>query len=155
MKLGLSEPKEPLFFIKAASSYADPDATIYKPADYTGTVVFEGELAIVIGTTCHNASLDEAKTAIFGYTCVNDITATDILHKDPSFAQWTRAKSFDGFSPFGPVIATGLQPGNCSPLPVRHHADRMIGLLARAARNASRAVMPCSRPVAMTLAAAA
>ena len=44
---------------------------------------------------------------------------------------------------------------NCSPLPVRHHADRMIGLLARAARNASRAVMPCSRPVAMTLAAAA
>lgn len=110
VKLGLSEPKEPLFFIKAASSYADPDATIYKPADYTGTVVFEGELAIVIGTTCHNASLDEAKTAIFGYTCVNDITATDILHKDPSFAQWTRAKSFDGFSPFGPVIATGLQP---------------------------------------------
>ena len=48
-----------------------------------------------------------------------------------------------------------LFESNCSPLPVRHHADRMIGLLARAARNASRAVMPCSRPVAMTLAAAA
>jgi len=110
VKLGLSEPKEPLFFIKAASSYADPDATIYKPADYTGKVVFEGELAIVIGATCHNASLDEAKAAIFGYTCVNDITAADILHRDPSFAQWTRAKSFDGFGPFGPVIATGLRP---------------------------------------------
>ncbi len=39
---------------------------------------------------------------------MNDITAADILQKDPSFAQWTRAKSFDGFSPFGPVIATGL-----------------------------------------------
>ncbi len=79
VKLGLSEPKEPLFFIKAASSYADPDATIYKPADYTGAVVFEGELAIVMGTTCHNASLVEAKAAIFGYTCVNDIIAADIL----------------------------------------------------------------------------
>lgn len=109
-KLGLSEPEEPLFFIKAASSYADPGATIYKPADYAGKVVFEGELAIVIGATCRNASLDEAGAAIFGYTCVNDITAADILQKDPSFAQWTRAKSFDGFSPFGPVIATGLKP---------------------------------------------
>ena len=52
-------------------------------------------------------------------------------------------------------VFAGENRRNCSPLPVRHHADRMIGLLARAARNASRAVMPCSRPVAMTLAAAA
>ncbi len=109
-KLGLLEPVEPLFFIKAASSYADPDTTVRRPAGYDGKVVFEGELAIVIGAACRNASLDAAEAAIFGYTCVNDITASDILHKDPSFAQWTRAKSFDGFSPFGPVVATGLRP---------------------------------------------
>jgi len=108
-KLGLTEPEEPLFFIKAASSYADPDATVHRPLGYTGKVVFEGELAIVIGATCRNASPEKAEFAIFGYTCVNDITASDILSKDPSFMQWTRAKSFDGFSPFGPVIATGLQ----------------------------------------------
>lgn len=109
-KLGLTEPEEPLFFIKAASSYAGPDATVRRPAGYTGKVVFEGELAIVIGVNCRDALPDEAEAAIFGYTCVNDITASDILSKDPSFMQWTRAKSFDGFSPFGPVIATGLQP---------------------------------------------
>lgn len=109
-KLGLTEPEEPLFFIKAASSYAGPDATVHRPAGYTGKVVFEGELAIVIGVPCRDASPEEAKAAIFGYTCINDITASDILSKDPSFMQWTRAKSFDGFSPFGPVIATGLQP---------------------------------------------
>lgn len=108
-KLGLTEPEEPLFFIKAASSYADPDATVHRPLGYTGKVVFEGELAIVIGATCRNAPPEKAEFAIFGYTCVNDITASDILSKDPSFMQWTRAKSFDGFSPFGPVIATGLQ----------------------------------------------
>ncbi len=109
-KLGVAAPEEPLFFIKAASSYADPGATVHRPAGYAGKVVFEGELGIVIGATCHNASLTEAEAAIFGYTCVNDVTASDILQKDPSFAQWTRAKSFDGFSPFGPVIATGLRP---------------------------------------------
>lgn len=109
-KLGAAEPEEPLFFLKAASSYADPDAVVYRPVGYTGRVVFEGELAIVIGTVCRNASPDEAEAAIFGYTCVNDITASDILQKNPSFPQWTRSKSFDGFSPFGPVIATGLRP---------------------------------------------
>lgn len=111
-KLGVAEPDEPLFFIKASSSYAGPGATVHRPAGYEGKVVFEGELAIVIGVICRNASPDEAEAAIFGYTCVNDITASDILQKNPTFAQWTRAKSFDGFSPFGPVIATGLQPGS-------------------------------------------
>jgi len=109
-KLGLAVPEEPLFFMKAASSYAGPEAVVHRPAGYAGKVVFEGELAIVIGATCRNASVDEARAAIFGYTCVNDFTAADILNKDPSFAQWTRAKSFDGFSPLGPVIATGLDP---------------------------------------------
>lgn len=109
-KLGLAEPEEPLFLLKAASSYADPEATVHRPVGYTGRVTFEGELAIVIGASCRNASPDEAEAAIFGYTCVNDITASDILQKDPSFPQWARAKSFDGFAPFGPVIATGLRP---------------------------------------------
>jgi 2-keto-4-pentenoate hydratase/2-oxohepta-3-ene-1,7-dioic acid hydratase in catechol pathway len=47
---------------------------------------------------------------VFGYTCANDVTVADILHRDPSFAQWVRAKGFDTFCPFGPVVATGLDP---------------------------------------------
>lgn len=110
VKLGVSKPEDPLFFIKAASSYADPGATVRRPPGYDGKVVFEGELGIVIGATCCNDTVDDAEAAIFGYTCVNDITAADILQKDPNFVQWTRAKSFDGFGPLGPVIATGLRP---------------------------------------------
>ena len=53
------------------------------------------------------------------------------------------------------LLAHPLLPGNYSPLPVRHHAGRMIGLPAKAARTASRAVRPCSCPVAITLTAAA
>lgn len=109
-KLGLTAPPEPLYWIKAASSYAGPEAEVRRPPGYDGKVVFEGELGIVMGARCWNAAPDAAAQAIFGYTCVNDITAADILNKDPSFVQWTRAKSFDGFSPFGPVIATGLVP---------------------------------------------
>jgi len=47
---------------------------------------------------------------VFGYTCVNDITAVELLKTDRSFAQWTRAKSFARFGPFWPVIATDVKP---------------------------------------------
>ena len=109
-KLGVPAPDAPLFFIKAASCYAGPGATVRRPAGYAGRVVFEGELGIVIGRACRDASDAEAEAAIFGYTCINDITASDVLESVPGFPQWTRAKSFDGFGPFGPAIATALRP---------------------------------------------
>ena len=64
-------------------------------------------------SSARNASTSreaEAGDYIFGYTCVNDVTAVDLLRKDKSFEQWARAKSFDTFGVFGPVIATGLDP---------------------------------------------
>ena len=104
----LSTPAEPLYFIKAASSYLAHGQSITTPAHYDGRVVYEGELGIVIGQICKNADETQAQSAIFGYTCINDVTALDLLNKDASFAQWTRAKSFDTFGVFGPSIATDL-----------------------------------------------
>jgi 2-keto-4-pentenoate hydratase/2-oxohepta-3-ene-1,7-dioic acid hydratase in catechol pathway len=109
-KLDLNTPEEPLYFIKGSNSFAAGGDPIRKPASYDGRVVFEAELGIVIGKRCGDASEAEAADAIFGYTCVNDVTAFDVLNRDPSFAQWTRAKSFDTFGIFGPVIATGIDP---------------------------------------------
>lgn len=109
-KLGVSAPEDPLYLLKANSSVADPETTIRRPASYAGKVVYEGELGIVIGRLCRDAAEAEAERCIFGYTCVNDVTAADILNKDPNFPQWVRAKSFDGFGPFGPVIATDARP---------------------------------------------
>jgi 2-keto-4-pentenoate hydratase/2-oxohepta-3-ene-1,7-dioic acid hydratase in catechol pathway len=71
-------------------------------------VIYEGELGVVIGRQCRNVSEDEAEDYVFGYTCVNDVTARGLLREDPLFVHWTRAKSFDTFSAVGPVIATGL-----------------------------------------------
>ncbi|MFC3111330.1 fumarylacetoacetate hydrolase family protein [Undibacterium arcticum] len=108
-KLNLATPAEPLYLIKAPNSYLNPHETIRKPS-CDGKVVFEGELGIVIGKTCKEVSEEYAMNYVFGYTCANDVTVADILNRDPSFAQWVRAKGFDTFCPFGPVVATGLDP---------------------------------------------
>jgi 2-keto-4-pentenoate hydratase/2-oxohepta-3-ene-1,7-dioic acid hydratase in catechol pathway len=107
-KLGQAIPAEPLYFVKSPNSYLAPGGTIRRPAGYDGKVVYEGELGIVVGRRCRNMDVDEAAAAIFGYTCVNDVTAFDLIDRDPTFAQWVRAKSCDTFAPFGPVVATGL-----------------------------------------------
>ncbi len=108
VKQGLAVPTEPLWFIKAASCHAVHGQDVHTPAGYDGRVVYEGELGLVIGRQAKGLSVEQAADAIFGVTCVNDITALDLLNRDPSFSQWSRAKSFDGFGAFGPVIATGL-----------------------------------------------
>jgi 2-keto-4-pentenoate hydratase/2-oxohepta-3-ene-1,7-dioic acid hydratase in catechol pathway len=107
-KLGLARPEEPLYLIKAPNSYLDPGATIECPPG-AGKVVFEGELAIVIGRRTTRATPQDAAAGVFGYTCANDVTVADIIQRDPSFPQWVRAKGFDTFCPFGPAVVTGLE----------------------------------------------
>jgi 2-keto-4-pentenoate hydratase/2-oxohepta-3-ene-1,7-dioic acid hydratase in catechol pathway len=109
-KLNVPIPPEPLYFLKAPNAYLAHAQPIRVPRAYAGKVVYEGELGIVIGKRASALSESEAQDAIFGYTCVNDVTAAELINKDPGFAQWTRAKSFDTFGVFGPVIATGLDP---------------------------------------------
>jgi 2-keto-4-pentenoate hydratase/2-oxohepta-3-ene-1,7-dioic acid hydratase in catechol pathway len=107
-KQELAIPETPLFFLKSPRSVVGPGAAIIPPAGYAGRVIYEGELGLVIGTRVSNAAEDQAAAAIFGLTCVNDVTALDLLNADASFAQWARAKGCDSFGPVGPAIATGL-----------------------------------------------
>ena len=113
-KNGWAEPAEPLYFLKAASSLAGPGDEIRPPGLADVRVFYEGELGIVIGRPCHRASADEAHAAIFGYTCVNDVMAFDLLNRDPAFAQWARAKSFPTFGVIGPWIATDFDPAGAT-----------------------------------------
>ncbi|MFZ5681009.1 MAG: FAA hydrolase family protein [Bradyrhizobiaceae bacterium] len=123
-KLEKPEPPEPLYLLKAPTTAASPNAVVQKPAWYDGKVVYEGELAIVIGKVCRAVSVQEADDFILGYTCVNDITAADILNKDPTFQQWARAKGFDDFCPFGPAIVTGIDPASLTVRTVLNGAER-------------------------------
>jgi 2-keto-4-pentenoate hydratase/2-oxohepta-3-ene-1,7-dioic acid hydratase in catechol pathway len=113
-KLNQEIPPEPLYFVKANGSYLGTGGIIRKPPSYDGKVVFEGELGIVIGRECRAVSEADAANHIFGYTCINDVTAVGLIGKDATFAQWTRAKSFDTFGVFGPVVATGLDASTLS-----------------------------------------
>ena len=106
---GLSYPERPLYIFKSPTSFAGPNDHIEHPSNYEGDVFFEGELGIVIGSTVKDLNdTQSAKNAIFGYTCINDVTAFGLLKNDPNFDQWTRCKGFDNFGVFGPRIATGL-----------------------------------------------
>jgi 2-keto-4-pentenoate hydratase/2-oxohepta-3-ene-1,7-dioic acid hydratase in catechol pathway len=109
-KLEQPKPSEPLYLLKATTSISAPGSVIRRPDSYAGKTTYEGELGIVISKTCSEVSPDEADDFIFGYTCVNDITANDILTRDPTFAQWARSKGIDGYGPFGPAIATDVDP---------------------------------------------
>ncbi|MBI3938563.1 MAG: fumarylacetoacetate hydrolase family protein [Betaproteobacteria bacterium] len=109
-KLNAAIPNEPLYLVKTSNSFLASGGTIRKPKSFDGKVVFEGELGIVIGRTCKEVSESQAPDCVFGYTCINDVTAADIINRDPAFQQWVRAKSFDTFGVFGPVVVTGLDP---------------------------------------------
>jgi 2-keto-4-pentenoate hydratase/2-oxohepta-3-ene-1,7-dioic acid hydratase in catechol pathway len=99
-ELKMPLPDEPILFLKPPSAVLAPGGQIVYPPS-SNQVDYEGELAVIIGKRCHNVLADEAEKHILGYTCFNDVTARDLQRKD---GQWTRAKSFDTFAPFGPWI---------------------------------------------------
>ncbi|HVB36190.1 MAG TPA: fumarylacetoacetate hydrolase family protein [Candidatus Acidoferrales bacterium] len=104
-ELGNDLPKEPLIFLKPPSSVLAPGEPILL-TPRSERVDYEGELAIVIGKVCSDLrSSADARPCILGYTCLNDVTARDLQKKD---VQFTRAKSFDTFCPFGPFIETDI-----------------------------------------------
>lgn len=101
-------PTEPLIFIKPSTSVIGPEADIIYPPS-SERVDYEGELGVVIGKRTRPVSVQETCEFVFGYTCVNDVTARDIQARDK---QWTRSKGFDTFCPIGPCIQTELDPRN-------------------------------------------
>jgi 2-keto-4-pentenoate hydratase/2-oxohepta-3-ene-1,7-dioic acid hydratase in catechol pathway len=97
-------PPEPLLFFKPSTAILNPRETIRLPPG-VGRVDHEAELAVVIGKRAHRVNRAHAWDYIFGFTCLNDVTARDVQNKE---TQYTRAKSFDTFAPLGPCIATEL-----------------------------------------------
>ena len=106
---GLQYPETPLYLFKANSSFLATNETIVHPPGITEDAFFEGELGIVIGQRLASVSVEEAEQGIFGYTCINDVTAFSLLKEYEGFDQWTRSKGFDTFGVFGPVVASGLE----------------------------------------------
>lgn len=99
------QPEEPGSFMKPASCMFQPGEDIILPPAYlSNDVDAEGELGVIIGKTCRFVPAADVRDVIFGYTTTLDLTALDVLRKNPRYL--TRAKSFDTFFSFGPVIVT-------------------------------------------------
>lgn len=107
-KMKGSVPDEPMYLLKANSSFHPTGKPIRRPKAYDGKVIFEGELGLVIGRTCRDVSVDQALGYLFGVTCINDVTSIELLNKSPIMQQWVRSKAADTFGVMGPVVATGL-----------------------------------------------
>ena len=102
------QPEEPLLFLKPNTCIVGNGDNVVYPA-LSKRVDYEAELGVVIGKKAHAVEPGHAAEYIFGYTCLNDVTARDIQKGD---GQWTRGKGFDTFCPIGPWIETELDAGN-------------------------------------------
>ncbi len=106
-EMGTKVPSEPLIFLKPSTSIIASEKEIQYPPQ-SQRIDYEGELALVIGSSTFDCTPEQAQTKIWGYTIANDVTARDLQQRD---GQWTRAKGFDTFCPLGPWIVRELSPG--------------------------------------------
>jgi 2-keto-4-pentenoate hydratase/2-oxohepta-3-ene-1,7-dioic acid hydratase in catechol pathway len=103
---GKALPVEPLIFLKPSSAALAPRGRIVLPSG-VGRVDHEAEMAVVMGRKARHLAAGEAGPFILGYTCFNDVTARELQDRE---VQFTRAKGFDTFAPFGPWIETDVDP---------------------------------------------
>ncbi len=122
-ELGNEVPPVPLLFLKPSTAVVGPQEAIRCP-EQSREVHHEAELAVVMGRTLSRASAVEARLAVFGYSCLNDVTARDIQREEKQF---TRAKGFDTFCPIGPVVETSIDPMDVSVVCRVNGAERQRG----------------------------
>ena len=110
-------PARPEPKLRSVNAIIGTEDEIVVPKESTGAVQPEGQLAVVIGKKARKVSRDEALECVFGYSIGNDVSQREWQKTDRTLF---RAKNCDTFKPFGPVIATGLDPAKLR-IVVRHN----------------------------------
>lgn len=112
-EMNRTPPEDPMLFMKPSTAVTAHREEIKYPSHMSSRVDYEGELGVVIGKISHMVENEQALEYVFGYTCINDVTARDLQAKD---IQFTRGKGFDTFAPIGPFIETEVDPAD---LPIK------------------------------------
>lgn len=112
----IAPPDRPTLFTKFSTAVNHHLAEIRWDPALTSKVDYEAELAVIIGRTARRVAKADAYDHVFGYTCLNDVTARDLQRAD---RQWVRGKSLDTFCPFGPVVVTADELPDPHTLPIR------------------------------------
>ncbi|MBQ9940534.1 MAG: fumarylacetoacetate hydrolase family protein [Clostridia bacterium] len=107
-EMGGPVPSTPILFIKPSTSVIAHEEDIVFPSAST-RVDHEAELCLIIKKTAKKIKKENWREYVLGFSCMNDVTARDIQSQD---GQWTRAKGYDTFAPFGPWMETELNPDN-------------------------------------------
>ena len=112
-------PEVPILFNKFNNTLTAHQADIVIPR-VTEKLDYEAELVIVIGERAKHVSRDQALNYVFGYCCVNDLSARDLQMRTP---QWLLGKTCDDFSPLGPYLVTADEVGNPNDLAIRAYVN--------------------------------
>ena len=106
-------PQAPIIFTKATTSIVGPDDPVLGSLDPTGSVDYEGELGVVIGTKAFQVPEERAYDHVFGYVIINDVTSRELQRKHN---QWVIGKGIDTFCPMGPWLVTADEVGDVTAL---------------------------------------
>ncbi|MGI8549984.1 MAG: fumarylacetoacetate hydrolase family protein [Dehalococcoidia bacterium] len=108
-------PEFPVYFTKATTAVIGPGDPIPWRPDISTQIDWEAELGVIVGVTGSDIAEEQALNAVFGYTCLNDVTARDLQNRH---TQWFKGKSLDGSCPLGPWIVTADEIGDPSALDI-------------------------------------
>jgi 2-keto-4-pentenoate hydratase/2-oxohepta-3-ene-1,7-dioic acid hydratase in catechol pathway len=100
---GQEIPSAPMWFAKFANSLIGCGRPIVLPAAHPEYVDYEAELALVVGRTARNVSVQDALSHLAGAMPFNDVSARDLQLQNPL---WTSGKAIDTFAPCGPALVT-------------------------------------------------
>ena len=95
-------PETPTVFAKFPTAVTGPGHPIVLPKN-SSKPDYEAEFAVVIGRGGRHIAEAAWRDHVFGYTCLNDVSARDF---QMATSQWMIGKTFDTFAPIGPAIVT-------------------------------------------------
>jgi ureidoglycolate lyase len=122
-ELNIVTASAPTVFALWPNSLAGHDGVTEWPRSLSTEVDYEVELGVILGTPARDVSVGDALSHVFGYTVVNDMTARDLQFSEQ---QWSRCKSFDGFTPTGPIVVTADEIPDPQNLRISTHLDGQI-----------------------------
>jgi acylpyruvate hydrolase len=103
LEMGRELPTHPTLFAKFTEALIGAHDDIVVPPHAQSAVDWEGELAIIVGSTARNVDTVQAVDAIAGFTVLNDVTMRDYQYRT---TQWLQGKTFEGSTPIGPYVVT-------------------------------------------------
>ncbi len=92
-----------IYFSKRVSRATGPKEGIPSYEGLVDSLDYEAELGVILNKDVKGISKEEALSAVFGYTVINDVSARNLQTRHK---QWYVGKSMDGFTPMGPCIVT-------------------------------------------------